>query len=235
MDDFLLGTIASIFASLIFSFLSSKGSKKALESLKKKITLKGEEVELDASDISASLAAIEDKIFDIKYNPKVFISHSHKNIEIADKLVEELSRHNIDAFLDSSAINLGNDIKKRIEDNLAETNWLIPIITNDYNKSKRVDIELQKAVLIENKRQAKMILPVVFGDVEVPGILANREYVDLKNDYKNAIKTIVSTINKTCSFGGKESNELGSIKFCKSLLLQMAEQNKEYADKGIIV
>lgn len=79
----------------------------------------------------------------------VFISYSRKDIEIIDRIEEELDKYGITSFVDRSEIDLGDDFAEIIAKSLYESEILLFVWSENSNQSENTANEIALAIDFE--------------------------------------------------------------------------------------
>lgn len=100
---------------------------------------------------------------------RLFISHSSKDQRLANLLVEDLKKLDVEVWYDKFEILVGHDITDKIYEGLRASDYLAVILTNNAVKSRWVQEEMnyvkQQAVIAGGRRA---ILPLLFEDCDIP-------------------------------------------------------------------
>ena len=195
--DFLFGIGISLIASIFTSYLYEKINKKGINRLTAKIKIRSQEFVINALDITKSLEQIKSTLKNIKERPTVFISYSHKDKKLIEKLKNTLEENNINVWHDTKDLMIGDNISKSINEGIEQSNWVVPIITKNYLNSPWTKFELEKAIEAESYRTANMILPVAHDFDELPPSLLNRKYIVWKNDDEKSLQELIRFIKQS--------------------------------------
>ena len=103
---------------------------------------------------------------------KIFISHSHQDMEVCRKLADALMKRGYEVFADF-AIDFGTSIIATIKTELNDSDVFIAIITENFLNSSWAQAELSSAIF---SNDSIYVLPVVVGDVFVPNFLRHIQY-----------------------------------------------------------
>lgn len=95
--------------------------------------------------------------------PRIFISYSSKDSEIAQFIHDELIKRGVDVFIDYRSIDDGDDFFERIAREVEERDRVLFLVSRHSVTSKWVKIELQHA--FENDRP---ITPIALDDTAIP-------------------------------------------------------------------
>jgi len=108
--------------------------------------------------------------------PRVFISHAWENKPLVLKLEAELKAAGAEVWVDHSGIRGGDNLPKRISDALEWCNILLLIWSDAARKSEWVEEEWTNAKSLKRK-----IIPCLLDKTPLPGILANKAYLDFSD------------------------------------------------------
>jgi formylglycine-generating enzyme required for sulfatase activity len=76
----------------------------------------------------------------------VFISYSHKDVKIVDRIEEELHKHGLTCFVDRSGIDLGNDFGGVIAKAITESDIMLFVWSENANQSDNTANEIALAI-----------------------------------------------------------------------------------------
>ena len=135
----------------------------------------------------------------MKYD--IFISYSHKDIEIVDRIEEELNLYGIKCFIDRSDIDLGDDFAEIISKALFESELMLFIWSESSNQSKNTANEIALAIEF-----GKQIIPFKIGKFEADYRLAYRLV------RFNRIDVLTYNEQKVIELGEKIGKQFGKTK-----------------------
>jgi TIR domain len=125
----------------------------------------------------------------------VFVSHSHKDKGIVDKIVANLQESpEIELWYDSTALQPGSVLRRGIEAGIARAHYLLAILSQ--NAIDRIDgwigFELDQAYEKERERNLlfghHFVIPVlVEKNIKIPGWLSTKVWVDLTEDFETRL------------------------------------------------
>lgn len=134
--------------------------------------------------------SFEKQILEIKSRSQVFLSYSHKDYSIAEKIVASLQQRGFNVFDYKTDIPAGYEIPKylaRTINGISQDNgYFIPIITNNYISSQFCKMELIYAL-----KEHTNIFPCIINDcelsLELNFILSNIQMTPIYTDRPNSI------------------------------------------------
>lgn len=141
--------------------------------------------------------------------PKVFISYTHVNVEIAEKLATDLRKNGVDAWLDKWKIKLGDSIIKKIfEEGQANCDAFIILLSKASVASSWVQHELDTA-MVNRIEGLTRVIPVVVENCNIPVSLKALRWLNITTNYENGLREVIKAI-----FEVHEKPPIGSPKLC---------------------
>jgi hypothetical protein len=126
--------------------------------------------------------------------PKVFVSHSSADKAFVRILVSDLKDNGVDVWFDEMTLAVGDSIVSRISDAIRDTNYLIVVLSQNSVKSPWVNQELNAALMRQLSDKGMLVLPIRLDDCEVPTILKDRVYADVRAGYKDVFEKILRVL-----------------------------------------
>ncbi|GEM_PF-6547060 len=126
-----------------------------------------------------------DKISD---SPKssAFVCHSSKDKEFAEKIARDLQGRGIDVWFDKWDLEIGHDLTVKIQEAIAENQFLIIILSPDAMASEWVKKEFNAALVREIEERRVVVLPLMYKECQLPPFLEMKKYADFRNPGKYA-------------------------------------------------
>lgn len=133
-----------------------------------------------------------------KRRPLVFCSYSHTNKEIVKAVASGLRDAGIDVWIDEQDIALGAGIADTISRGLDSADFLAFFISRHSMTSEWATKELNIVISRRlSKRRSAVILPILLEDVEVPALLRDVKYLDLRDgNISRAVTDLIKAINQ---------------------------------------
>lgn len=122
---------------------------------------------------------------------KVFISHSFEDEQYVQKIAETLKDQGIDVWYDEWSIGVGDSLVSKIEAGIVDSNVLLIILSKASSKSSWVRAELNAFFNKAMSDRSIRLVPVLLENVEVPPLLRDRVYVDLRKDFEGGLVTLM--------------------------------------------
>lgn len=130
--------------------------------------------------VSTAVTKIESTPDDKRHHTDVFISYSHQDKEVAERICSMLNQYGITYWIDREGVRHGDDFKEDIVDAIVRSDILLFISSANSNKSRNTVKEVSVA---ENSN--KPILPVRIDDSpynkSLEYDLCNRHWIQLKD------------------------------------------------------
>lgn len=127
--------------------------------------------------------------------PSVFIGHSSVDKPFVRRLVTQLNNDGVETWLDELEIRIGESIHQKVNEGLKRSDFFIVVLSQASVKSPWVQEELSSAAHIE-KYAAKgvFILPILLEECDVPPLLLDRRYANLKDDPESAYQELLDSL-----------------------------------------
>jgi hypothetical protein len=128
---------------------------------------------------------------------KLFISHSLKDRDFAERLARDLLKNGQDVWLDKWEIQPGDSIVNKIfEEGLANASAFAIVLSKESVRSKWVREELNIATIsrIENLTR---VIPLLKEDVDIPTALRTLHWVDMRSDFEGGVRAILNVLAGT--------------------------------------
>lgn len=126
--------------------------------------------------------------------PMVFLSHSSSDKSLAKRIAVDLQMSGIQVWFDEWNIQVGHSISQRIEKGLDDADFVVVVLTTRSVSSGWVQKEWRSKIGDEAASQNIHILPVLAEDCELPRLLQDKKYADLRSDYNRGLGELISAI-----------------------------------------
>ena len=128
--------------------------------------------------------------------PRFFITHSWRDNEFAQRLVDDLKAKGLDGFFDVYSIQPGDNIPSRISSGLETCDVYIPVLSTAAFDSPWCEWEINAALQLRNMRGRMgrpRIIPLLLDHCEakIPAILRPVAYVDFTDDYAAGLERLL--------------------------------------------
>jgi hypothetical protein len=125
---------------------------------------------------------------------QVFLSHSHRDRDFVDKLANSLRKADFDVWLDRAELKVGDNLVKSIDEALAHSDAVVPVISPNFVDSPWLSHELAAAASREFSEDRKLILPALIADTEIPVFLRDRVYADFRTSFDEGLRALLTTL-----------------------------------------
>jgi hypothetical protein len=127
-----------------------------------------------------------------KQKSQVFMSYAREDEAIARQVSHALTEAGLKTWIDVKNIGWGDSFLERMNQGIAEAAYVILLVSPASNVSRWVKREWMAALAAGGT----VLLPVVVADTEVPPILRDLVYVDLRHDVDEGLRKIVAFFNE---------------------------------------
>jgi hypothetical protein len=128
-----------------------------------------------------------------------FLSHSSLDKSLARRIAGDLSMSGIKVWFDEWEIEVGHSISQRVEKGLDDADFVIVLLTNHSVSSGWVQKEWRSRIGDEATSHGIYVLPVLAEDCEVPRLLIDKKYADLRHDYNQGLRDLIAGIRAHAS------------------------------------
>ncbi len=126
---------------------------------------------------------------------KLYISYASRDKELIDRLAADLSKNSISVHYDRNLINDGGDWQDSLMKGISEADCVLVFITENSLKSTYVMNELGMArALVTKSEGTKLLLPVVYGEVEIPQFIRDIQVIFWKENYEEVVDRITRAV-----------------------------------------
>ncbi len=125
---------------------------------------------------------------------KVFLSYSSRDKDDVRRLAKDLTDVGVDVWLDEWEILVGDRITQKIQEGLADSDYLAVWLTRHAVDSGWVKREWQTKYYEEASNGAVSVLPLLAEACEIPLLLKDKKYADFTGDYVVAINELLKVI-----------------------------------------
>jgi len=132
----------------------------------------------------------------------LFISYSSKDRHFVERLAEDLHTHGVKVWLDKWEINVGDSIIEKIEDGIAENDFLAVVLSLNSTQSNWVRKELSAGLIKELNSRSVVVLPILLEKCNMPLLLSDKKYADFRYDYHAGLNDLIKVLTKDHSTFG---------------------------------
>jgi len=92
---------------------------------------------------------------------KVFISYSHKDEDLVNKLIDSIDRKKHDVLIDRNILDIGDPINTELKKNIQISDYVLVFLSSSSVKSKWVKQEIYETLYLELKAKRLKLIPIV--------------------------------------------------------------------------
>ena len=122
---------------------------------------------------------------------QVFISYAQADQKVARQIADTLKGAGLKVWFAEWALKPGDSIAQRIEEGLRASDLLLILLSPSSIGSDWVTYEWNAALNRELSARAVTVIPVLIADCDIPPMLSNLQYVDLRSDLEAGIHNLV--------------------------------------------
>lgn len=126
--------------------------------------------------------------------PNVFLSHRGEDKTLAERLAVELQRVGHEVWLDTWKINLGDSIIERINQGLEGAGYVVLCCSSRGVTSPWMGREWMSSLARQLNGHRVKLLPILLTGSDIPAILADIKYADLRHDWRLGVATLLKAI-----------------------------------------
>lgn len=126
----------------------------------------------------------------------IFISYSHSDKKIVDKLAAHLVKNNAHVWIDRWELNVGDSIISKVQEAIQGSSALLVMLSKASVQSEWCKKELNAGFMRELDEKRVVVLPVMIEDCVIPIFLREKMYADLRIDFKAGLNSILNAIAK---------------------------------------
>jgi len=131
---------------------------------------------------------------DSERTKQVFLSYAQDDKAVARRLAEGLRAAGLRVWFDEWELGVGDSIVPRIEQAVATSDLLLVLLSPRSVESRWVQMELGSFLVRELKDRAITLIPALIEDCEIPRVLADRQYLDLRKDFDKGLERLISQL-----------------------------------------
>lgn len=142
----------------------------------------------------------------------VFISYSHSDAFVVNKLAAHLVKHNANVWVDTWELNVGDSILNKVQDAIKGSSTLLVMLSKASVESEWCKKELSAGLMRELDEKRVVVLPVLVDDCEIPLFLREKMYADLRTDFNKGLHDVLDAIAKvTNADQGRLEQDEGTV------------------------
>lgn len=121
-------------------------------------------------------------------SPRVFISYAREDFDIAERIVKTLNEIGLVPWIDTTEIRPGDSFIEKMNEGLTKASYVLLLLSQASLSSKWVSREWM-ATLAED---SSVLLPLLVEDCNVPSLLKDIVYLDLRHDLEKGLEQLIS-------------------------------------------
>jgi hypothetical protein len=125
---------------------------------------------------------------------QVFISYAAADKNIARIIAETLQSAGLKVWIDEWELAVGDSIQKRIHEAVTSSDILLVLLSPASVASRWIQTELNAALSLELRDRAITVIPALIEECEIPPLLADRAFIDLRGDMQSSLLRLVNQI-----------------------------------------
>jgi hypothetical protein len=126
----------------------------------------------------------------------VFISYSHDDSDIVEKIAAYLVKENIHVWIDKWEINYGDSLIQKIQTAVTEASVLLIMLSIKSLQSEWCKKELTAGLLRELEEKRVVTIPILLQYCEIPIFLRDKYYADFRTDFDTSIRKLQDSLLK---------------------------------------
>ena len=138
----------------------------------------------------------------------VFLSYTSTDKHFVRRLAADLQSRDCEVWFDEWVIKAGDSIVQKIQNGIADSQYLLVILSQKSVSSPWVTVELDAAFFEQTKSRSITVIPIVIDDCEVPPLLKARRYADFRKDYELGLDELLLTFESDHRAGPLDGLEL---------------------------
>ena len=131
-----------------------------------------------------------------KRRPRVFLSYASSDKQSARIIANTLKESGVSIWLDESEILWGENLVQKIETAATSSDYILLLLSPAAVESEWAKEEINLALSRELKERAIRLVPVLVADCEIPPVLRDRQWLDLRgNNREIGIRRLVEQLS----------------------------------------
>lgn len=126
--------------------------------------------------------------------PKVFLSYSNEDRELAKKITNRLIERNIQVWLDEYEMRIGDSFIDQIRDAITASDYILILISHNSLDSKWITEEINYKIINEFKTRDITTILILLEDCSIPSPLNSFSIVDLSKNFEIGLKNLIEKL-----------------------------------------
>jgi hypothetical protein len=158
-------------------------------------------------------------VLKIEQGLKIFLSYSHKDKVVVEKVANLLNEKGFDVWFDEWNIKVGKSLMNEIQKGITSADYVIIFISKNSKKSKWVDLEYRTSLTRQVGKNKLKLLPAKLDSTAVPLFLSDTLYADFSESFSIGFTKLIQAISK--------SNQISLIDNAFIYLAEIIKNNKQ--------
>lgn len=124
----------------------------------------------------------------------VFVSYAQADKDVASEVAGALQSAGLRVWIDEWELASGDSIAERIQQGVASSDILLVLLSRSSVNSRWVQREISTALSRELRDRAITVIPALIEDCDIPPLLADRVFLDLRGNLRGAVQRLVDQI-----------------------------------------
>lgn len=124
----------------------------------------------------------------------ILLCHSNCDRLFVEKLACDLRRLGVNAWFDRWVIGVGESLHWQIEQGVREGEYFAVLLSPDTLQSERVKTELGSTWVKQLRLKTVVVVPLLYGNCDIPLFLADMRYADFRLDYESGLSELASML-----------------------------------------
>ena len=125
---------------------------------------------------------------------RIFISYSHNDKEIAQRISESLERENIDVIIDYKNLSPGDNVFDQIRYMYESSETVIVLLSKSLFQSEFARYEFPKFFFEEARKRKINIIPILVERCQIPSDFLEFEIVNLTKNFESGLNKVVQKL-----------------------------------------
>lgn len=126
----------------------------------------------------------------------VFISYSHDDSDIVEKIASYLVKENLHVWIDKWELNYGDSLIQKVQSAISEASVLLIMLSTKSIESEWCKRELTAGLLRELEEKRVVTIPILLEDCDIPLFLRDKIYADFRKDFDSSIRKLQDNLLK---------------------------------------
>src|SRR5258705_7837721 len=126
--------------------------------------------------------------------PTVFLSHSHADKKIVERVGKFLMTHGVRVWIDNRDLKAGTGIIRSLESAVAECDYLLLFMTPKAERSGWIRKEWETKLHLHMDERTDRIIPLYMADCTISPFLKDINYIDFRSDFEEGLSKLLAAL-----------------------------------------